>query len=115
MTSGRPEMLEDDLCGIYLQVLCVGDDLNNSVPNFLANVISSSADELQDGVDVPLVRSGVFLREDGNLEHHLFPEAVICNLQILQKLADDDLGVVGIAHAIEKIQGSSSDTDVFVS
>jgi hypothetical protein len=41
--------------GVRLKVLVVGHELDNTVPDLSANVIASRRDELEDGVDVPLV------------------------------------------------------------
>jgi hypothetical protein len=40
---------------ISLQVLIVGDELDYTVPDFCSDMIAGSRDELQDGVNIPLV------------------------------------------------------------
>jgi len=48
-------MAEHGTCGIWLQVLIVRNELDHPIPDLCTNVISSSRDELQDRVDIPLV------------------------------------------------------------
>ena len=75
-------MLEDDFGGVRLEVLGVCDDLHDAIPDFVTDVVPSGADQLQDGVDIPLVRVGVLLRKDSDLEHHLFAKRVVCYPEI---------------------------------
>jgi hypothetical protein len=55
MTCRRLEVVKHGSSGIWLKVLVVGHKLDDSVPDLCADVISSSRDELQDGIDIPLV------------------------------------------------------------
>ncbi len=48
-------MAEDCRCGVWLEVLIVGHELNDAVPHLCSNVVSRRRDELQDRVDIPLV------------------------------------------------------------
>jgi hypothetical protein len=48
-------MAEYSSSGVRLQVLIVRDELDHTVPDLRADVISGSRDELQDGIDIPLV------------------------------------------------------------
>jgi hypothetical protein len=49
------EMLVHCSGSISLQILVVGDELNDPVPYFRSNMISRRLDELEDGVDVPFI------------------------------------------------------------
>jgi hypothetical protein len=48
-------MLKDRGSSVLLKILIIRDQLNDSVPNFGSDMITSGRDELQDGVDIPLV------------------------------------------------------------
>lgn len=114
VTVRRPQVLEDGLGGILLQVLRVRDDLDHAVPHLVADVVARGGDELQDGVDVPLVARCVLLGRDGNLEHHLLAQAVVGDLEVPQQLADDELRVVRVAHAVQQVERAPANGDVLV-
>lgn len=97
-----------------MQVLGVGNDLNNPVPDFLADVISRGAHERQDRVDVPLVVGGKLLGQDGNLEHHLFPESVVGHREVPEKFANDHSRVARVAHRVQQVEAAPTDRDVLV-
>lgn len=104
-------MVEYSSSGIWLQILVVGDELDDSVPDFCSNVVASSRNELQDSIDIPLVLycqscpnliekrelhtdlGSETFRQDCDLENHLFSEIVVCRLQVLDQLPNDDFGV----------------------
>lgn len=60
--------LKHGLGGVTLDVVSVYDDLDDAVPDLLADVVPSDADQVQDGVHVPGVVHGVLLRQDGHFE-----------------------------------------------
>lgn len=49
------QVLEDDFCSIFLQILGICNYLHDTVPDFIPDMITSSADELQDRIDIPFV------------------------------------------------------------
>lgn len=55
--------------GVSLHVISVDDDLNDSVPNFLAYIIPGNADQVQDGVYVPRVIHCVLFCQDCHLQN----------------------------------------------
>ena len=101
-------------CGISLQVALgmVGNDLDDAVPDGVGNVIAGGGDELQDGVNVPAEVGGILLGEDGNLEDHLLPDGGVSQGEVGDELVDDALGIVGIAHNEEEVEGTTADGDV---
>lgn len=58
LVTGRClEMLKDSRRSVWLQILIIRHQLDDSVPDLGSNVVSGSRDELQDGVDIPFVLS----------------------------------------------------------
>lgn len=55
MTDRHAKMSVNGLCCVCLKILIVGHQLDDSIPNFWADVIACRRDELQDCVDVPFV------------------------------------------------------------
>lgn len=53
----RLKVLENGGSGVGLEILVIGDKLDDAVPNFGADVVASGRDELKDGIDIPLVLS----------------------------------------------------------
>lgn len=66
-------------------------------------MVASSADELQYGVDIPFVGTRIFFGENGNFEYHFFPQCIVCNLEISEKLSDDQFRVIDVTHAVEQV------------
>lgn len=60
--------LKHRLGGVALHVVSVDDDLDDAVPDLIADVVPGDTDEVEDGVDVPGVVHGVLLRQDGHFE-----------------------------------------------
>jgi hypothetical protein len=115
LVAGRcPEVLKHRCGRIRLQVLVVGDELNDSVPHFRSDMVSRSRDELEDSVDVPLVLCRESFRKDRNLEHHLLSEVVVGDLKIFDQLANDDLRIGRVTHRVEQVESTSSDRDIAV-
>lgn len=61
--------LKDGLGSVALDIVPVDDDLDDTVPNLLTDVVACDADQVEDGVHIPCVVDGVLLREDGHFEH----------------------------------------------
>lgn len=61
--------LKYSFCSVSLNVVSVNDNLNDSVPHFLAYIIPSNADQVQDGVYVPCVIHCVLLCQDGHFQN----------------------------------------------
>lgn len=114
VTGGCLQVLVDCGGSVCLKVFIVGDQLHHTVPNLRSNVISRRGDELQDGVNIPLVLLVSFgnlngvaylgreaFCQDSNLQHHLLPQVIICHLQIPQQLSDDCLCICGITHRVQ--------------
>mmetsp|Transcript_46038 Transcript_46038/g.96683 ORF Transcript_46038/g.96683 Transcript_46038/m.96683 type:complete len:223 (+) Transcript_46038:419-1087(+) len=100
--------------GITLKVSLrmIGHNLNYSVPNGITDVISANGNQFEDCIDIPTKICGVFLREDGNLEHHFLANARICHDQVRYQLVHNSLGVVRIANDKQQIQCSPSYANV---
>lgn len=60
--------LKDCLGSVALHVISVNDDLDNSIPDFLTDVVPSNSDEVENGVHIPGVIHGIFLGQYGNFQ-----------------------------------------------
>lgn len=69
LCDGIHPHLKHGLCCVALDVISVDDDLDDAVPHLLADVVSGDADEVENGVHVPGIIHGVFLRQDRHLKH----------------------------------------------
>mmetsp|Transcript_13358 Transcript_13358/g.38463 ORF Transcript_13358/g.38463 Transcript_13358/m.38463 type:complete len:496 (+) Transcript_13358:501-1988(+) len=87
----------------------VGHNLHDTVPDGIAHVIAADGDEFEDGVNVPAQVGCILFRQNGNLQHHLFPNGSIRQHQMGNKLIDDALRVIGIAHDEEEVKGTAPD------
>jgi hypothetical protein len=97
-----------------LQLLSVRDDLNNSVPNLLADMVSRRSHQCQDRVHIPLVVCRELLGEDSDLEDHLLAKDVVGNDEVLEELANDRLRVARITHRVEEVESATANGDVLV-
>lgn len=61
--------LKDCLCGVALHVVSVDDNLNDAIPNFFADVVTSNADEVENGVHVPGVINSILFCQYGHFQH----------------------------------------------
>lgn len=98
-----------------VKFLCVRDNLNDSVPNFLSDVVSSDVHQRQDRVDVPLVLDRELFRQDCDPQDHFLPQRVIRDGEVLQEFTNDEFRVGRVAHRIEEVESTSSNRDVLVS
>lgn len=108
-------MLKYCLGRVLLEVLRVGDDLDDTIPHLIPDMITGSTDKCQDGVDIPFVRARVLFGQDSDLQHHLLTKSVIRNPEIPQQLADDELRVVHVAHTVEEVESTPANGDIFIS
>lgn len=97
-----------------LQLLGVGDDLDDPVPDLLADVVSRRAHQRQHRVDIPLVVGREFLGKNGDFEDHLLAKRVVGDSEVLEQLAYDGLGVGRVAHRVQQVETAPSDRDVLV-
>ena len=61
--------LKTRLCSISLYLLSVDDHLDYPVPDLLADIVSSEANQVEDGVNIPGIVVGILLRQDGYLQN----------------------------------------------
>ena len=87
----------------------VGYDLHDAVPDGVGYVVTGDRNELKDGIDVPAEVGGVLLGQDGDLEHHLLADGSIGECKMSDQLVDDPLGVIGVAHDKEQVEGATAD------
>lgn len=64
-----PAYLKHGLGSVALNILPVDHNLYDPVPDFLRNVVTSDANQVQDHVHVPRVVLGILLRQDGYFKH----------------------------------------------
>lgn len=69
MSNFMQSYLKNSLCGIALHVVSVDDNLDDTIPYLLTDVVASYADEVEDGVYVPRIVHSILLCQDGNLQH----------------------------------------------
>jgi hypothetical protein len=97
-----------------LQLLRVRDDLNDPVPNLLADMVSRRSHQRQDRVHIPLVVRRELLGEDSDFEDHLLAKGVVGNDEVLQELANDRFRVARITHRVEEVESATANRDVLV-
>jgi hypothetical protein len=95
------EMLKDNSCSILLKILCVGHNLHHSIPHLISNMVASSTNKLQYGIDIPFVGARIFFGKNGNLEYHFFPQRVVCNFEISEEFSNDQFRIIDVTHAVE--------------
>lgn len=61
--------LKDSLGSIALDIVAVYDDLDDTIPHLLADMVAGDADEVEDCIHVPGVVHSVLLRQDSHLEY----------------------------------------------
>ena len=69
LLAGNYTDLKYCFCSISLYIVSVDDNLYNSVPDFLTDIISSHADQVEDDINVPCVVHSVFLSKNGDLQY----------------------------------------------
>ena len=109
------DILQDVPRRVLLELVVVGDDLDDSLPHLVADVLAGHGDQSQRDVHVPLHVDGELLRQDRELQHHLLADGVVGALQILEELRDDGPRVRDVAHAVQQIQALAAHADVAIS
>lgn len=66
--------LKDCLGSVALHVISINDNLNNTIPDFLTDIVPGDADEVENGVDIPGIIDSILLSQycnfqDLNKEH----------------------------------------------
>ena len=102
------------LSGVLLEILLLGDDLDASVPDIIRDVVTSAGDEVEDGIDVPVVVGGITLGKNGDLEGHFLLDHEIRSLQVSKKSGDDLLGVLLVAHGEEHLKSTLTNGDILI-
>mmetsp|Transcript_10598 Transcript_10598/g.17548 ORF Transcript_10598/g.17548 Transcript_10598/m.17548 type:complete len:478 (+) Transcript_10598:639-2072(+) len=98
--------------GLKVALWMICDNLNHSMPNCVTNVITTDRNQLQNSVHVPTKVGGVLLGKDSNLQHHLFADRCIGKNQMGHKLIDNAFCVISVAHNKEKVEGTTSNTNI---
>lgn len=60
--------LKDCLGGVALHVISINDNLNNTIPDFLTDVVPGDADEIENGVHVPGIIHSILLSQYCNFQ-----------------------------------------------
>ena len=94
------DIIEDRLSRICLELFIVRDNLNDSLPDLVAHMITSHSKELQGDIDVPFRIGSILLCQDGNFQNHFFTDGEVSALEIFQELIDNGLSIGRVTHAI---------------
>lgn len=100
---------------VWLSVSESSDDLGNSEPEILVNVVSSKLYELDDDIDVPVEIFCKFLGEDSHLEHNFLLKLVVVLLKVIKDFVDDLSCHLRVTEAEEGVERDLSDGNIFVS
>lgn len=61
--------LKDRFCRITLNIFSVNDNLNDSIPDFFADVIAGNSNEIKNNVHVPGVVRGILFSKNSHFQY----------------------------------------------
>src|SRR5437016_13985171 len=81
-------ILQGILSGVDLKFLVVRYNLDDPLPDFITDVITSHCDQPKRYINIPLNICRVFLCQNSYFEHHFFSNCKVGVLEVFEELPD---------------------------